>query len=153
MGISPVSYTHLVRYDGSSRFHSDYRWGIFPSFSAGWVMSEEAFMKNADIKWLSFLKLRASYGTLGNERISDNYYPYQAFINFSNVLFYKNGTVAVSYTHLDVYKRQEQEQFDFGFATGRIECCNLFLQRGTFDIIMYFTSAIDGLGYFYIIIM
>ncbi|WP_286471802.1 SusC/RagA family TonB-linked outer membrane protein, partial [Parabacteroides goldsteinii] len=63
-----------VRYDGSSRFHSDYRWGIFPSFSAGWVMSEEAFMKNADIKWLSFLKLRASYGTLGNERISDNYY-------------------------------------------------------------------------------
>ena len=87
-----------VRYDGSSRFHSDYRWGFFPSFSAGWVMSEEAFMKNADIDWLSFLKLRASYGTLGNERITDKdgnalYYPYQAFINFSDVLFYQNGNV------------------------------------------------------------
>lgn len=82
-----------VRYDGSSRFHSDYRWGVFPSFSAGWVISEEAFMKNANINWLSFLKLRASYGTLGNERIGNNYYPYQAFMNFSNVLFYQNGTV------------------------------------------------------------
>lgn len=87
-----------IRYDGSSRFHSDYRWGAFPSFSAGWVISEEAFMKNADIDWLSFLKLRASYGTLGNERITDKdgnalYYPYQAFINFSDVLFYNNGSV------------------------------------------------------------
>lgn len=87
-----------IRYDGSSRFHSDYRWGVFPSFSAGWVLSEEAFMENADINWLSFLKLRASYGTLGNERITDKdgnalYYPYQAFINFSDVLFYQNGTV------------------------------------------------------------
>lgn len=87
-----------IRYDGSSRFHSDHRWGTFPSFSAGWVLSEESFFKNSDIKWLSFLKLRASYGTLGNERITDKdgnslYYPYQAFINFSDVLFYQNGVV------------------------------------------------------------
>lgn len=87
-----------VRCDGSSRFHSDYRWGVFPSFSAGWVISEEAFMKNADVSWLSYLKLRVSYGTLGNERITDKdgnalYYPYQAFINFSDVLFYRNGAV------------------------------------------------------------
>ncbi len=81
-----------VRYDGSSRFHSDYRWGVFPSISAGWVISEEAFMRDANLNWLSFLKLRASYGTLGNERIS-GYYPYQAFINFSDVLFYKNGKI------------------------------------------------------------
>lgn len=87
-----------IRYDGSSRFHSDYRWGAFPSFSAGWVMSEESFIKEKNINWLSFLKLRASYGTLGNERITDSngnplYYPYQAFINFSDVLFYKNGEI------------------------------------------------------------
>lgn len=81
-----------IRYDGSSRFHSDYRWGVFPSFSAGWVLSEENFMKNANIEWLSFLKLRASYGTLGNERIGSNY-PYQASLSFSNVLFYQNGEV------------------------------------------------------------
>ncbi len=81
-----------VRYDGSSRLHSDYRWGAFPSFSAGWVVSEENFMKKLDWEWLSFLKLRASYGTLGNERIGSNY-PYQASLSFSNVLFYQNGEI------------------------------------------------------------
>lgn len=80
------------RYDGSSRFHPDYRWGAFPSFSAGWVISEENFMKNTRLDWLSFLKLRASYGTLGNERVGSNY-PYQAFLNFSNVLLYQNGQI------------------------------------------------------------
>lgn len=81
-----------IRYDGSSRFHKDSRWGTFPSFSAGWVISEENFVKKAKLDWLSFLKLRASYGTLGNERIS-GYYPYQAEIAFDNVLFYQNGKV------------------------------------------------------------
>lgn len=81
-----------IRYDGSSRFHADYRWGAFPSFSAGWVVSEEKFMKNAGADWLSFLKLRASYGTLGNERL-DSKYPYQAVLSFNNVLFYQNGQI------------------------------------------------------------
>lgn len=80
-----------VRHDGSSRFHADYRWGTFPSFSAGWVMSEESFMKNID--WLSFLKIRASWGSLGNERIGN--YPYQSTIGFGNGLFYI-GDKAVS---------------------------------------------------------
>lgn len=53
-----------LRADGSSIFHPDYRWGVFPSVSAGWRMSEESFMKN--ISWLSNLKLRASWGKLGN---------------------------------------------------------------------------------------
>lgn len=81
-----------IRYDGSSRFHPDYRWGAFPSFSAGWVISEENFMKNTGVNWLSFLKLRASYGTLGNERVGSNY-PYQASLSFGNVLFYQNGEI------------------------------------------------------------
>ncbi|GHU13900.1 SusC/RagA family TonB-linked outer membrane protein [Betaproteobacteria bacterium] len=55
------------RYDGSSRFAKDHRWGIFPSFSAGWRLSEESFMKN--LTWLDNLKLRVSWGQLGNERI------------------------------------------------------------------------------------
>jgi TonB-linked SusC/RagA family outer membrane protein len=55
------------RYDGSSRFAKDHRWGIFPSFSAGWRLSEESFMNN--LTWLDNLKLRASWGQLGNERI------------------------------------------------------------------------------------
>ena len=54
-----------IRYDGTSKVSPDYRWGTFPSVSAAWVVSEEGFIKdNAD--WLSFLKLRGSYGVLGN---------------------------------------------------------------------------------------
>ncbi|MDR1456152.1 MAG: TonB-dependent receptor, partial [Tannerella sp.] len=55
------------RYDGSSRFARGNRWGLFPSFSGGWRLSEEAFLK--DINWMDNLKLRVSWGQLGNERI------------------------------------------------------------------------------------
>ena len=81
-----------IRYDGSSRFAKEYRWGVFPSISAGWSISEENFMK--DISWLNFLKLRASYGTLGNERIGN--YPYQSLIEFSNTALFYNGNEPVS---------------------------------------------------------
>lgn len=78
-----------IRSDASSRFHKDYRWGTFPSISAGWVISEESFMDNTS--WLSYLKLRGSWGSLGNERIGN--YPYQATIGFSNVLFHQGSQV------------------------------------------------------------
>ena len=81
-----------IRYDGSSRFAKEFRWGVFPSVSAGWTVSEESFMK--DISWLNFLKLRASYGTLGNERIGN--YPYQSLIQFSNSALFYNGNTPVS---------------------------------------------------------
>jgi TonB-linked SusC/RagA family outer membrane protein len=61
------------RYDASSRFPVSNRWALFPSFSAGWRISEEGFMKN---DWLSNLKLRASWGQLGNQLPLSNY-PYQ----------------------------------------------------------------------------
>lgn len=82
-----------VRRDGSSRFAGAYRWGTFPSFSAGWIISEEKFMKSANLDWLSFLKLRGSWGMLGNERIGDNYFPYMALMTFGNALFYEDGVV------------------------------------------------------------
>lgn len=56
------------RYDGTSRFPKDSRFGFFPSFSAGWRISEEAFMKNTK-SFLSNLKLRASWGSIGNQII------------------------------------------------------------------------------------
>jgi TonB-linked SusC/RagA family outer membrane protein len=62
-----------MRYDGSSRFPKGNRWGAFPSVSVGWRVSEEHFMKN--ITWLSNLKLRGSWGRLGNQEIG--IYPYQ----------------------------------------------------------------------------
>ncbi|HAZ04275.1 MAG TPA: hypothetical protein DD458_16510 [Prolixibacteraceae bacterium] len=77
------------RYDGSSRFHKDYRWGFFPSVSAGWVVSEENFMKN--ISMISHLKLRASWGQLGDQRIGN--YPYQSTLSFNNPTLYVGNTV------------------------------------------------------------
>ena len=67
-----VNYSFMDRYlleaniraDASSRFHKDNRWGVFPSFSAGWRISQEGFMQ--DINWINNLKLRASWGQLGN---------------------------------------------------------------------------------------
>ena len=60
------------RYDGSSRFSPDNRWGFFPSASVGWRISEENFAKNSFINVFENLKLRASYGKLGNSSV-DNY--------------------------------------------------------------------------------
>lgn len=60
-----------ARYDGSSRFPEVSRWGIFPSVSAGWYISRENFYKPLE-KYMSSFKLRASYGKLGNQNITDN---------------------------------------------------------------------------------
>ncbi len=57
------------RYDGSSKFPSRQKFGFFPSVSAGWRVSQEKFMANAQ-SWLSDFKLRASYGSLGNSQIA-----------------------------------------------------------------------------------
>jgi TonB-dependent starch-binding outer membrane protein SusC len=66
-----------LRYDGSSRFGRENRFATFPSFSAGWVLSEESFLSGNET--ISFLKLRASWGQNGNENIGDRY-PWAATI-------------------------------------------------------------------------
>ncbi len=66
------------RYDGTSRFPEESRFGFFPSFSAAWRLSNESFMEGAS-NWLDNLKVRASYGTLGNQLLgsgNSNLYPY-----------------------------------------------------------------------------
>ncbi|MEP2510854.1 MAG: TonB-dependent receptor [Reichenbachiella sp.] len=62
-----------MRYDGSSRFPTDDRFGLFASASAAWVVTNESFLANTD--WLSFLKFRGSYGQIGNQAGADAY-PY-----------------------------------------------------------------------------
>ncbi len=68
------------RYDGTSRFPKDGRFGFFPSFSAGWRISNEGFMSGTN-DWLDNLKIRVSYGTLGNQLLGNNYYPYISTMN------------------------------------------------------------------------
>jgi TonB-dependent starch-binding outer membrane protein SusC len=82
-------FTASVRRDGSSRFGSNNRWGTFPSVSAGWVLSDENFLKS--IPKISFAKLRASYGIVGNNNIG-NYTPYALINNTVNAVF--GNTVA-----------------------------------------------------------
>ena len=89
-----LQYDYLGKYlfeanfrsDASSRFPKENRWGYFPAFSAGWRVSEEAFVKdNAD--WLSNLKLRLGWGRTGNEELaSDDIYPAVATYTYGNAL-------------------------------------------------------------------
>ncbi|WP_234998020.1 TonB-dependent receptor [Parabacteroides sp. Marseille-P3160] len=79
-----------LRYDGSSRFDKSNRFGVFPSFSGAWRISEEAFMDGSR-SWLDNLKLRASWGKLGNNSVGN--YAYQATYNSVN---YSLGGTAVS---------------------------------------------------------
>lgn len=77
-----------LRADGSSKFAPDKRWGYFPSVSAGWRISEESFMKDQN-DFISSLKLRASYGSLGNNATS-TYYMYQSLYAAQNYIL-NNG--------------------------------------------------------------
>ena len=70
-----------LRYDGSSRFQSDSRWGLFPGVSVGWRLSQEDFIK--DLGFFNDLKLRASYGQTGNEE-GIGYYDYLQLINIGS---------------------------------------------------------------------
>lgn len=131
-----------VRKDGSSRFHKDYRWGTFPSVSVGWVLSRESFINDGGP--LSFLKLRASWGNLGNERIGN--YPYQATITFDNALFHRGDAVSseptaaqASYAIQNI-TWEKTESYDFGvdanFFSNRLELTADYFSKTTKDMLL-----------------
>ena len=101
-----------IRRDGSSRFGRDRQWGNFPSVSAGWVVSDEAFMQN--IRQIDFLKIRASYGITGNNFFG-NYDP-QAAVGIYNYSF--NGAVSQGQTISRLANTEleweRNKQFDIG---------------------------------------
>lgn len=79
-----------LRYDGSSRFTRENRWGVFPSFSAGWVVSQESFMK--EVEFVSALKVRGSWGMLGNQQIGT--YPFVSTIDLGEAYILGGSPVA-----------------------------------------------------------
>ena len=125
-----------LRYDGSSRFAPDYRWGAFPSFSAGWRMSEEAWMKSA--KWLSNLKLRASWGKLGNNSIGN--YDWQSVYSSANYSTGQAITSGIAITSIANAALTWEETavtnvgIDYGFFDNRLS--------GNIDIYNKLTSGI-----------
>ena len=78
--------TATIRRDGSSKFGANHKWGWFPSVSAAWGISQEAFMQ--DISWLNDLKLRAGYGVTGNQ---DGLKPYKSLELYQPYGTYYNG--------------------------------------------------------------
>ncbi|MBO4907130.1 MAG: TonB-dependent receptor [Bacteroidaceae bacterium] len=76
-----------VRADGASRFPTDQRWGYFPSVSLGWNITEEPFMEKIKDSFMDNLKLRVSYGTLGNQNTTSFYPYYQAmYVNTTSLV-------------------------------------------------------------------
>lgn len=80
------------RYDGSSKFAEDYRWGFFPSFTAAWRLSEEDFMSGYKDRF-GDLKIRSSYGVLGNQNVADYSY-FTTYTVYNNVYGFNNEAVS-----------------------------------------------------------
>lgn len=77
-----------VRYEGSSRFGANHKWGTFPSVSVGWRITEEPFMN--EVKWMDDLKLRAGFGVTGNQEIG-NYQSLPILRKGSSNFYYNNS--------------------------------------------------------------
>ncbi|WP_254412625.1 TonB-dependent receptor [Dyadobacter diqingensis] len=125
-----------LRRDGSSRFAPNNKWGLFPAVSAGWVLSQENFLKS--IPEISQLKLRASYGFTGNDRFDD--YRWIGSVQQGRVAF--GNTLGSSYypsaiTNPDL-KWERTQQFNIGFDLGLLN--NRINVEGDF-----YRSVSDGL--------
>lgn len=110
----------ILRRDGSVNFAKGKRYGNFPSLSAGWVLTNESFMK--DLPLLDFLKLRGSWGQNGNSNIAN--FNYLSTISFSNVNYFfgasKSGDNASTGAYPDIVPNPDvtwetSEQTDLGF--------------------------------------
>jgi len=83
-----------LRRDGSSRFGSNHKWGWFPTAAIGWSIDREKFMKS--VKWLDQLKLRASYGVSGNDKIGD-YHSLALWVPDSRTINPETGQEVITY--------------------------------------------------------
>ena len=125
------------RYDGTSRLASNKRWGLFPSFSGGWRASEEGFLK--EVEWLSNLKVRGSWGQLGNQNIGN--YPYQDALtavkyNFGGVV--TQGFSQNTLTNMDIMWETTTATdfgFDFGMFNNKIYGSVDYYKKRTEDIL------------------
>jgi len=131
-------FTASVRSDGSSRFGVDNRWGVFPSVSAGWVLSDESFLLDAEK--ISFAKLRASYGVTGNNNIG-NYTSYALINNTINTVFGDNVAPGAAISSLSNTNLgwETTKQFDIGLDLGlfddRIQFVYDYYQKTTTNLL------------------
>ncbi len=130
--------TAAIRADGSSRFGSENRWGVFPSVSAGWVMSDEGFLNTSDK--VSFMKVRGSYGVTGNNNIG-NYTQYALVNNTVNHVFDNSVVPGAAITSLQnpFLGWETTQQFDIGLDLGlfddRIQFVYDFYTKNTTNLL------------------
>ncbi|MFT3705230.1 MAG: TonB-dependent receptor [Agriterribacter sp.] len=143
------SLTLTGRYDGSSVFGASNKWGFFPSVGAAWNISNEHFMSNLKGS-ISGLKLRASYGVVGNQAIN----PYQSLASLNNNLLYiLNGSsasvgVGLGGTGNPDLKWEKTAQFNIGvdadFFDGRINLVADYYNKKTTDLL--FSVKLPAIG-------
>lgn len=131
------------RYDGSSRFARNNRWGFFPSVSAGWRISEENFWKEGGINnWFNNLKIRASYGVLGNQNIG--MYPYQQVYSIGHNPVYGNPASLSTGAYIGTFNNANvtwektsvtDVGIDFGFFNNRLSGTIDYFYKYTKDIL------------------
>lgn len=141
-----------IRYDGTSRLAPDSRWGAFLSFSAGWRISEEQFFKNLNWAWLNNVKVRGSYGELGNQNIG--LYPYQNILALTGNYAYddanlSSGVAQINLSNADI-KWESTTITDIGLDLTAFQGLNVtfdWYKKRTTDIlrISQVTDAV-GLG-------
>ncbi|MBP0902897.1 SusC/RagA family TonB-linked outer membrane protein [Mariniflexile gromovii] len=129
----------VVRRDGSTKFGPNNRFGIFPSASVGWVASDEEFLK--DNKVFNLLKLRASYGILGNDRIGD--YRYISLLSRGSNYFFNNvetiGTASGGIANPEI-KWEKQKTLDIGLdmrlLDNKVDITTDYFKRRTEDLLV-----------------
>ena len=137
-----------TRYDGTSRFPKASRWGLFPSVSLGWRVSEESFMKD-NVEWIDNLKLRTSWGQLGNQNIG--YYPYQGVLNSQTYSFggsVASGLAVTNYVNKDITWETTTITdigFDMTILGGLLDVTADYFNKKTSDI-LYSVASSKTLG-------
>ena len=121
-----------IRRDGSSRFGSNERYGFFPAASVGWLLSEESFLKNNST--LSFLKIRGSFGQLGNSEIGD----YASKTLYNGVSYNKISGIRLDQPGNNNLTWEKSKQIDLGVEFGLFND----ILSGELD---YYTKNTDGL--------
>ena len=132
-----------VRYDGSSRFAPSHRWGLFPSFSSGWRISQEDFWNKSGLpKSINNLKVRASWGVLGNQNIGT--YPYQQTYSLGENAVLGNSATLVSGTRINTLNNTDitwettsiaDVGLDFGLFNGKLTGSADYFYKYTYNIL------------------
>lgn len=131
-----------LRGDGASRFPEDQRWGVFPSFSAGWNIAQEEFWAPIAEKGVEYLKLRGSYGVLGNQNTT-SFYPYYQKMTTSGGSIVLGGSQATVLPMYDPYSTSLTWEkienagvgLDFGVLNNRLTGSFDWYQRTTKDMV------------------